>query len=117
MLVPAPTLARPLDVGSFTDITPVEVTSLHWDETGDACVHFRYNITAAQAAAVVRRCTTGSPAEEALRAELDAALAAHRAYLAVALPTPVAQAAQTRLLTRTVVILARLTVNDFTGTG
>lgn len=68
--------ARDFDVGDFTDITGVVATRIAWADGGQLRVAFDVNLTTAEVAAVRRRIQSANTAEETLREQAEAFIAA-----------------------------------------
>lgn len=114
MIVTAPTLARPVDTAAFTDITTKQCLSVGWVD-GQVAVQFAVDLTAAEQAAVKRRCVTGSPNEETVVAGAEQTLNALRAYVATPVPTAAQTTAAVKLLCQVAITLTRFALRRFDG--
>ena len=70
-MVPA---GKSVDEAAFADLTVVPVLSVEWGSGGQVRVFFDGDLDEATVSAVVRRIMSRSPAEEAVRGRLAAAL-------------------------------------------
>lgn len=111
LTVPAP--ARPVDVDTFADITPKQVTSVQWTEAGLA-ITFAVNLSADEARLIRIRCAAPDASTEALYRAAWGAYQNNVDFLALPAPTQAQALTQVGRLTKQMqnVIRALVPIDD-----
>lgn len=108
---------RPVDIGTFSDITPTAVVGIGWDQDGMLQVEFAGDLSPTEADAVRQRMSSRNGNEEVLRSQAVQALVDNRAFLALAAPTQAQTLAQVKALTRQMNGAIRMLLGQLDGTN
>lgn len=107
MIITVRSIARPVDVDTFADITAKEVTSLQWIEDGLA-IGFAVNLSADEVRLVRMRAASPDDATEQLLRQAWTAFQNNADFLALPAPSTAQALAQVAALTRQMQAIVRL---------